>query len=49
MSSNLDVIRSIYCALAVGDIPSVLGALSPAIHWTEAEDSTAVHQRPLQP
>ena len=37
MSSNLDVVRSVYRAFAVGDIPAVLAALSADIHWTEAE------------
>ena len=37
MNSNLDVVRGVYQAFAVGDIPSVLSAFSPAIHWTEAE------------
>ena len=36
MNSNLDVVRSVYQAFAVGDIPSVLGALSPIVEWTEA-------------
>jgi ketosteroid isomerase-like protein len=37
MSNNLDVIRSVYQAFAVGDIPAVLAALSPNVRWTEAE------------
>ncbi len=37
MSSNLDVVRGVYQAFAVGDIPSVLAALSPDVRWTEAE------------
>jgi len=37
VSSNLDVVRGVYSAFAVGDIPSVLAALSPTIRWTEAE------------
>jgi ketosteroid isomerase-like protein len=37
MSINLDVVRSVYNAFAVGDIPAVLATLSPAIEWTEAE------------
>lgn len=37
MSNNLDVVRGVYQAFAVGDIPSVLAALSPNVHWTEAE------------
>lgn len=37
MSNNLDVVRGVYRAFAVGDIPSVLAALSSNVHWTEAE------------
>ena len=36
MNSNLNVVRGLYEAFAVGDIPSVLGALSPIVEWTEA-------------
>ena len=36
MGSNLDVVRGLYQAFAVGDIPSVLGGLAPHVHWTEA-------------
>ena len=35
--SNLDSVRQVYQAFAEGDIPSVLGFLSPDIAWTEAE------------
>lgn len=37
MTSNLDVVRGVYAAFAVGDIPAVLAALSPKVRWTEAE------------
>jgi ketosteroid isomerase-like protein len=40
--SNLDVIKGIYAAFASGDIPAVLGVMSPAIVWNEAE-----HNLPL--
>lgn len=40
--SNLDVIQGIYAAFARGDIPAVLGAMSPDIVWNEAE-----HNLPL--
>ena len=36
MNNYLDVVRGLYQAFAVGDIPSVLGALSPTVRWTEA-------------
>jgi ketosteroid isomerase-like protein len=35
--SNLDSVRGVYDAFAKGDIPSVLGFLSPDVEWTEAE------------
>ena len=35
--SNLDSVRGVYDAFARGDIPAVLGFLSPDIEWTEAE------------
>lgn len=35
--SNLDLVRSVYDAFARGDIPAVLGFLSPDVEWTEAE------------
>ena len=37
MTTNLEIVRHLYKAFAVGDIPSVLAALSPSVHWTEAE------------
>ena len=35
--SNVEAVRSLYQAFAEGDIPSVLGFLSPEVEWTEAE------------
>ena len=35
--SNLNLVRGVYEAFARGDIPAVLGVLSPDIEWTEAE------------
>ena len=35
--SNLNSVKAVYKAFATGDIPTVLGALSPDIAWTEAE------------
>jgi ketosteroid isomerase-like protein len=37
MSNNLDAVRSVYKAFAIGDIPAVLAVFSPEMHWTEAE------------
>jgi uncharacterized protein len=35
--SNLNAVKSVYEAFATGNIPTVLGVLSPDIAWTEAE------------
>jgi uncharacterized protein len=35
--SNFDAVRGVYQAFAEGDVPSVLGFLSPDLEWTEAE------------
>lgn len=35
--SSLELIQSVYDAFARGDVPAVLGALSPDVEWTEAE------------
>ncbi len=40
--SNRDIIEGVYAAFARGDIPAVLGAMSPDIVWHEAE-----HNLPL--
>jgi uncharacterized protein len=37
VSTNADVIRGLYDALAQGDVPSILAALNPQVEWTEAE------------
>jgi len=36
--SNVEVVRGIYDAFAAGDVPAVLGAMSPDIVWNEAEN-----------
>ncbi|HEX8216196.1 MAG TPA: nuclear transport factor 2 family protein [Allosphingosinicella sp.] len=38
MSSNLDLIRSLYSALAAGDVPGLVAAMSPDMVWNEAEN-----------
>ena len=38
MSDNLDLIRGVYDAFAAGDVPGVLGRMSPDIEWNEAEN-----------
>ncbi|HET9428637.1 MAG TPA: nuclear transport factor 2 family protein [Allosphingosinicella sp.] len=35
---NIDLVRSIYGALASGDIPGVIARMSPGIVWNEAEN-----------
>lgn len=37
-ASNVAVVRGLYDAFATGDIPAVLGRMSPDIVWTEAEN-----------
>jgi ketosteroid isomerase-like protein len=37
-AENVALIRSLYAAFEVGDIPTVLAALSPDIVWNEAEN-----------
>jgi len=36
MNKHLDAARGVYQAFAEGDIPAVLGVLSPTVRWTEA-------------
>ena len=35
---NVDLVRGIYDAFAAGNVPAVLGAMSPDIEWNEAEN-----------
>jgi ketosteroid isomerase-like protein len=37
-AENVAIVRSIYAAFATGDIPTVLGLLSPDVVWNEAEN-----------
>ncbi|MDZ4776349.1 MAG: nuclear transport factor 2 family protein [Alphaproteobacteria bacterium] len=37
-ADNVAIIRKLYAAFAVGDVPGVLGAMSPSIVWNEAEN-----------
>jgi len=36
--SNVDIVKGIYRAFETGDVPSVIGAMSPDIEWNEAEN-----------
>ena len=44
--SNGDVIRGVYAAFQKGDIPSVLGAMTPDIVWNEAENFIYADRNP---
>jgi len=33
--SNVDLVKGVYAAFGVGDVPKVLGAMHPQIQWTE--------------
>jgi uncharacterized protein len=35
---NVELVRGIYDAFAAGDVPAVLGAMSPDMEWNEAEN-----------
>ena len=35
--SNVELLKSLYVAFGRGDVPAVLGAMSPAIRWYQAE------------
>lgn len=35
---NLEVVQGMYAAFAKGDIPTIIGALSPEVEWWEAEN-----------
>ena len=37
MNTNTELARAVYAAFARGDVPTVLGALTPDVRWIEAE------------
>ncbi|MFN0132350.1 MAG: nuclear transport factor 2 family protein [Phycisphaerales bacterium] len=43
---NVDLIRAIYAAFAVGDVPGVLAHMSPQIIWNEAENFLYADRNP---
>ena len=43
---NVALIRGIYDAFAKGDVPAVLGAMSPKIVWNEAENFPYADKNP---
>ncbi len=46
MSSNAQIIRSVYAALQTGDIPSALAAMAAEIVWNEAENFPYADKNP---
>jgi len=45
---NVDLVRAIYAAFAAGDVPAVLGAMSPDIVWNEAENFPYADRNPYR-
>ena len=43
---NVALVRGIYDAFAAGDVPAVLGAMSPDIVWNEAENFPLADRNP---
>ena len=37
-AENVAAVKAIYQAFATGDVPAVVGAMSPDIEWNEAEN-----------
>ncbi|MFT4649643.1 MAG: ketosteroid isomerase-like protein [Glaciecola sp.] len=37
MSRNKEIIQNLYTAFATGNVATVLGGLTPDVHWTEAQ------------
>ncbi|MGZ6016462.1 MAG: nuclear transport factor 2 family protein [Phenylobacterium sp.] len=47
-SANEDLIRGLYAAFATGDVPAILGAMSPDIVWNEAENFRYADNNPYR-
>ena len=43
---NADLMKSLYAAFGRGDVPTVLGAMDPAIVWNEAEGFPCADKNP---
>ncbi len=43
---NADLVKSLYAAFGKGDVPTVLGAMDPAIEWNEAENFPYADKNP---
>ena len=48
MSTNADLIRSLYAAFARGDVPAVLGLFDPQIEWNEGEGVRYADRNPYR-
>jgi ketosteroid isomerase-like protein len=38
LSTNKEIVESVYASFAKGDVPAVLALMDPEIEWTEAEE-----------
>ena len=47
-AENVSIIKELYDAFAAGDVPGVLGAMSPDIVWNEAENFPYADSNPYQ-
>ncbi|MBC7985886.1 MAG: nuclear transport factor 2 family protein [Sphingomonadaceae bacterium] len=47
-SANVARVQGIYEAFATGDVPAVLGAMSPAMVWSEAENFPYADRNPYE-
>jgi len=45
-AENVSLVKGIYHALATGDVPAVVAAMSPAIEWNEAENFPYADRNP---
>lgn len=43
---NVELVRAVYAAFAAGDVPAVLGAMSPEIEWNEADNFPYADRNP---
>ena len=43
---NVELVRAVYAAFAAGDVPGVLGRMSPDIVWNEAENFPYADRNP---
>ena len=48
MSASLTAVQSLYASFATGDVPAVLVAFDPLIHWLEAEGNPLAGKNPYE-